>query len=271
MITETDLEEYLAGIRKDVCSLCVERPPTGPPCKPLGKQCGVELHLAQLVDAVHQVHSDMIAPYLDTNRENICPTCPYHNNSTFCPCPMDSLAVLVVEAIEAVDRRREQRERGHRIVAGVRGYERPDMDDVTRAYEEATGTWTGCDWPTVFGTAGLDLEGWTAAEARAHAMQVDPSQRQAWEAAASCLGEVERRAEGAEEAAKQAIVAAGAGEWEAAAEHARRAWSLEFATGRPFRRQAPTWKKLHAVLAAAAQARLKEQEETARRFGIKVL
>ena len=37
--------EYLAEIRKQVCSRCVERPPGGPPCAPLGKQCGVEMHL----------------------------------------------------------------------------------------------------------------------------------------------------------------------------------------------------------------------------------
>ena len=52
MIAETDLHEYLDEIRQEVCSRCVERPLGGPPCGPLGKPCGVELHLAGLVEAV---------------------------------------------------------------------------------------------------------------------------------------------------------------------------------------------------------------------------
>jgi len=271
MITETELQEYLDAIRQDVCSRCVERPPEGPPCGPLGKPCGVELHLPELVEAVHQVHSDLIAAYLETNRDKICPTCPYHHHSVFCPCPMDSLAVLVVQAIEAVDKRHERRARGRALVASLPGHDRPDMEDVTRAYEEATGTWTGCDWPTVFGSAGLNLEGWTADEATAQVMEVDESERQVWEAVACCLVEVERSAEEAEAEAKRALLAASAGAWQDAAKHARRAWSLEFATGRSFRRQRPTWQRLHEVLAAAAQAHPEPPEVPAGRVGIAIL
>lgn len=268
MITETQLQEYLDTIRQDVCSRCVERPPEGPPCGPLGKPCGVELHLPELVEAVHQVHSDLITPYLDTNRDKICTTCPYHHHSDFCPCPMDSLAVLVVQAIEAVDQRHEQREQKRQLVAGLPGHDRPDMEEVTHAYEEAAGTWTGCDWPTMFGSAGLDLDGWTAEEATAQAIEVDAAQRTAWEAAACGLSEVERRAAEAEKEAKRAILAASAGAWQEAAEHAQRAWSLEFSTGRPFRRQPATWQRLHEVLAAAAQAHPEQAELTAGRFEI---
>ena len=42
MITETELDEYQDEIRNVVCSRCVERPPGGPPCAPLGKECGIE-------------------------------------------------------------------------------------------------------------------------------------------------------------------------------------------------------------------------------------
>jgi len=183
---------------------------------------------------------------------------------------MDSLAVLVIQAIEAVDQRHERRERGRALVAGLPGHDQPDMEDVTRAYEEATGTWTGCDWPTVFGAAGLNLEGWSAEEAAAHAIEVEAAERKVWEAAASCLEEVERRAAEAEEEAKRALLAATAGAWQEAAEHARRAWSLEFATGRSFRRQRPTWHRLHEVLAVAAQAHPEPAEMSAGRFGIAV-
>lgn len=107
MVTEPELDEYLDEIRAQVCSRCVERPPNGPPCAPLGKPCGVELHLAEIVNAVHQVRSDLIEPYLKNNRQCICENCFFHHNTDVCPCPMDYLAVLLVEAVETVDRRRE--------------------------------------------------------------------------------------------------------------------------------------------------------------------
>lgn len=104
MGTAIKLGDYLAEIRREVCSHCIERPPGGPPCAPLGKQCGVEMHLRELVDAIHQVRSGLIEPYLRNNREKICSHCPLADSSS-CPCPMDDLAVLVVEAVEAVDER----------------------------------------------------------------------------------------------------------------------------------------------------------------------
>jgi hypothetical protein len=110
MFSEIELQEYLKEIREEVCSRCVERPAGGPPCAPLGKPCGVELHLPQLIEAVQAGQSDAIDPYLDRNRQQVCPKCAFSGNCDFCPCPMDRLAVLVVQAIEAVDERRLQRE-----------------------------------------------------------------------------------------------------------------------------------------------------------------
>jgi hypothetical protein len=67
------------------------------------------MHLPQIIDAIHEVRSDWIAPYLDNNRHHICETCALHHSSN-CPCPMDYLAVLLVQAVETVDRRREEAE-----------------------------------------------------------------------------------------------------------------------------------------------------------------
>ena len=106
MIPETKMTEYLAEIRKEVCSRCIERPPGGPPCAPLGKECGIEMHLPELVDAIHEVNSGSIARYLAHNRQKTCQHCDWLHTDV-CPCPMDYLAVLVVEAVEAVDQRRE--------------------------------------------------------------------------------------------------------------------------------------------------------------------
>src|SRR5262245_20938720 len=101
MLTEQDLAEYLSEIREQVCKRCPERPPGGPPCAPLGKDCGVEMHLPQLIDSIHAVQSQRVNPYLAHNRMEICTRCAFLHSS-ICPCPMDYLAVLIVEAVEAV-------------------------------------------------------------------------------------------------------------------------------------------------------------------------
>ncbi len=104
MLAETDLGEYLTQIRTDVCSRCPERLPGAPPCAPVGKQCGVEMHLPKLIASIREVHSPVGAPYLNHNREQICTRCPLLH-SDHCPCPMDYLAVLLIGAVEAVDQR----------------------------------------------------------------------------------------------------------------------------------------------------------------------
>jgi len=105
MVAAAELTEYLDEIRQQVCSRCVERPPGGPPCLPLGKECGIEMHLPQLIDAIHGVSSVSIGPYLDNNRREICDHCSRQGHDG-CPCPMDYLAVLLVQAVETVDERR---------------------------------------------------------------------------------------------------------------------------------------------------------------------
>jgi hypothetical protein len=107
MVSDTELNEYLEEIRTQVCSHCIERPPGGPPCTPLGKVCGVELHLAQLIEAVREVKSGLLAPYLEKNEQRICSICAHHSNTSLCPCPLRDLAALIVEAVETVDQRHQ--------------------------------------------------------------------------------------------------------------------------------------------------------------------
>jgi hypothetical protein len=104
MVRKPELADYLAEVRKHVCSRCPERPYGGPPCAPLGKVCGIEEHLPELIEAIHQVRSDQLAPYLDQTRKTICEHCASRSVSN-CPCAMDSLAGLLVEAVELVDHR----------------------------------------------------------------------------------------------------------------------------------------------------------------------
>ncbi|GIW78473.1 MAG: hypothetical protein KatS3mg105_0280 [Gemmatales bacterium] len=103
----TEFEEYMAEIRKHVCSRCIERPPDGPPCQPLGKRCGVEINLPQLVEAVHKEHSNWMAPYIEHFHEDVCAHC-VNRQTEHCPCALEFLLELAVEAIEAVDERKQK-------------------------------------------------------------------------------------------------------------------------------------------------------------------
>jgi hypothetical protein len=40
------------------------------------------------------------------------------------------------------------------------------ISEVWTAYEQARGRWSGCDWPTRFGSLGIDLEGVSSVQAR---------------------------------------------------------------------------------------------------------
>lgn len=113
MTAEASLDVYLAEIRQQVCSRCVERPAGGPPCGPLGKPCGVELHLPELITAIHGIHSESIAPYLDSEHQFVCENCSFRH-SGHCPCPMDRLMVLVTQAVETVDGRHMHLQEGRR-------------------------------------------------------------------------------------------------------------------------------------------------------------
>jgi hypothetical protein len=255
MVTQVELGAYLDEIREQVCSRCVERPPGGPPCEPQGKLCGVELHLPELIESIHDVHSASIAPYLEHNRADICEQCALYHSS-ICPCPMDYLSTLIVEAVERVDRRRDQRDHANRLMDSLADQGEFELAEIEEAYEEATGAWTGCDWPTHFGPEGLNLDGMTSLQAQAIAEDAsDAGRAEAWRKAARWLGEVERYAAKADGEAAMAVASAKAGEWRAALQHARRAWLWEFATGRSLRRKGPSaWRNLALIMDHAARA-----------------
>jgi hypothetical protein len=121
MYTALELEEYAEEARKQVCTHCVERAPFGPPCAPLGKVCGIERHLPQFLDAIHEVDSNLIEPYLDNIHRRVCSTCPRLGQDD-CPCPLDYLLVLLVQAVETVDQRNSSRKRD-RSLTGPYGHD----------------------------------------------------------------------------------------------------------------------------------------------------
>jgi hypothetical protein len=256
MLAEAEIQEFLDQIRQDVCSICVERPSGGPPCVPLGKNCGVELHLPQLIDAVREVKSGLLQPYLDHNRHQICEKCAFLHSS-ICPCPMDYLLSPIVDAVETVEARRRNRgEPAFRAKNSPRQWADSGVDAIRRAFHEGSGTWSGCDWPTRFGKAGLDLNGWSAAQAEIMARDTRGLPvGDDWRAAAEWLAQIERQAEQAENEAVAAVAAAERRDWPTAIDRARRAWLIEVGTGRlrwhgfPF-----SWQPLRQAVEAAAQA-----------------
>jgi hypothetical protein len=249
MVTEEALQEYLDEIRQQVCERCIERPPGGPPCAPLGKMCGIEAHLPELIEAIHEVHSDRIDPYLEVDRRRICEHCAFLHSSA-CPCPMDYLLVLIVQAVETVDQRRGVGGELRSSLAQPEP-ERPSLESIRQVYAEAVGRWSGCDWPTEFGSLSLDLNGWTAAQAKARADKARQWQdAQEWNAAADWLAEVEQHAKVAQRHAGLAVTAAEADNWPEAREHGRQAWFCEIMVGRPLRRGFPaTWRRLYQAIA----------------------
>ena len=104
MFTDLRLQEYLKEIREEVCSRCVERPPGGPPCLPLGKWCVIEVNLPSLVEAIHAQSSPLMDPYLDNVHSQVCTLCPRRGQDD-CRCPGEYLMTLVTQAVETVDER----------------------------------------------------------------------------------------------------------------------------------------------------------------------
>jgi hypothetical protein len=105
MVSANVLPEYLAELRQQVCRRCLVRRRGCPPCHPSGVECGIELHLPRLVELCRKTHSVRLDPYQDALRQQICAECPLKDRPA-CPCPLQYLLPLAVEAVETVDQRR---------------------------------------------------------------------------------------------------------------------------------------------------------------------
>ena len=99
-----EYDEYLLELREQVCSRCIERQTGGPPCAPLGKRCGIEQHVPKLVQICRTTDNVLMDPYIEKLHEQICEDCAFKDEPT-CPCPLEYLLQLAVEAVESVERR----------------------------------------------------------------------------------------------------------------------------------------------------------------------
>jgi hypothetical protein len=77
LVSATETKEHLAELRAQVCSRCISRRPGGPPCGPLGVDCGIEQHVDALVAICRFVDSSLIDPYLERMMDEICANCEF--------------------------------------------------------------------------------------------------------------------------------------------------------------------------------------------------
>jgi hypothetical protein len=122
-------------------------------------------------------------------------------------------------------------------------------DEILKQFLVNRGRWAGCDWPTRFGSAGLNLCALSAAQALLLARATAGAEAAEWRAAAQWLATVETDARCAESEASRAAHLAAEGRLEEAAERARLARDLEDRY-----RPAAVWRPLHDAIVALLSA-----------------
>ena len=102
---------YLDAVKSSVCALCEQSDDEG--CSISGHSlCMIEKHLPRIVQVSAMVQSDKVEDYVAAFRQHICTNCRQDGNA-FCfvreseACGLDQYFPLVVEAIEAVNKRYE--------------------------------------------------------------------------------------------------------------------------------------------------------------------
>ena len=101
MAKETGLLQYLKELREEVCNHCAAQHATDSACETSSTPCGLELPLAQLIEAIDRPHEK-------GEKKDLPQVDP---KAGHCPCPPDVLARFAEEASQAIENRRKQRER----------------------------------------------------------------------------------------------------------------------------------------------------------------
>jgi hypothetical protein len=131
------------------------------------------------------------------------------------------------------------------------------IDEIRSAYENASGSWTGCDWTTDHGKTSLDLDGHTADRLRSLVSELTDDEegecgelpqptggsREDWiadlQSAIDVLARTEADAVEAELAASEAMTFADNGDLSSALDEIERACSIERKYG-----DYPTWRSM---------------------------
>jgi hypothetical protein len=120
---------------------------------------------------------------------------------------------------------------------------------ITAAYLQGLGKWTGCCWPTRFGSNEINLQGLRSSQTVLLARSTAGLERAEWSAATRWLEEVERDARKAEDEACLAVDLAAFAEWERALTHAQTACDLEAKYSAEL-----VWQPLRRVIAERVQS-----------------
>ena len=131
--------EYLTAIREQVCRPCPERTSDTFPFAPACWQCGVEVQLPELVDAIHAAGDHLVEIDSLSHRPTVCAQCPHWADER-CPCPVRALSPLLVQAVKGVDARREQHALIRRFLSRQPQRKRIPIREMVQAYEKTTGT-----------------------------------------------------------------------------------------------------------------------------------
>lgn len=106
-----DCERYRQAIYEKVCRHCIDLGEDGRCTLTEDRQCGAQIHLEKIVEAVHAVHSRNLEDYVKVLREKVCASCKNQNPDGTCrlrseaDCGLDRYFALIVEAIEETDAR----------------------------------------------------------------------------------------------------------------------------------------------------------------------
>ena len=166
MPSEAELDAYMSEIRKEACSRCVERPPFGPPCRAAGQVVRRGTQPARLDRRRPRRPRSLDGAVLRQHGAARLRTLPCPRRQRL-PLPDGSAVGPGGAGGGGRGRAAARCAEGLRVAAALPGRKKADVQGIVRAFDEAVGTWAGCDWPTRFGKAGLDLDGWSAAEAEA--------------------------------------------------------------------------------------------------------
>ena len=102
---------YQRSIMERICAACVDRRADGSCGLDPALECEVEKHLPEMLTLVKGVTSDRIGDYVERLRQNVCRVCNEAEGDGSCgirsrlDCTLDRYLVLVVEAIEDLERR----------------------------------------------------------------------------------------------------------------------------------------------------------------------
>ena len=94
------------SLREKICSVCIDRNPDGS-CDRLAEgSCTLMAKIPLAVEAICQVDSPSMGPYIESLRRTVCEKCELHNIDGSCDfrrtdqCMLEAYLPLVVEVVE---------------------------------------------------------------------------------------------------------------------------------------------------------------------------